>query len=128
MATAAQLIASGKAAVEAELSVIENDFESAKEAMLTKKAAIAQELQTYMQTHAAEVSTAQSLISRATADVAAVTGTVKALVPAATLAAKTPGSVWAKIKTFAGAIGYRGLVTIGLGVTLVHYLHLTRLL
>lgn len=121
--TAAELIALGKTAVEAELSRIETDFKSAEKAALTKGAVLAGELQVYLEKHAAEVQTATALVARAKAIAAPATITGTAAVntsPTATL--NVPVSIWSTVVGYVAANKGKTGVLAGIALVVVHYL------
>lgn len=109
------LISQGKAAVEAELSRIEKDLSEAKLLALQKSAAIAGDLQKYLETHAAEVATAQALIAKAT-------GTVQAASPVGPPVAHLASVPWyKKALTWIKTGGWKLGMIAGAGLVIVHY-------
>lgn len=121
--TAAQaLITAGKAAVEGELSRIEADLTAAKNAAIVDASTLANELAAYLAKHAAEVTTANTLIARANATAqpaAAVAGSPVPAAPAATLNT----SLWTKVKTWFKAQGWKGYALVALSLAVIHYMY-----
>jgi hypothetical protein len=116
------LISQGKAAVEAELSRIEGDLTIAKNKAITEAASLATELATYMNAHAAEVNNASALIARANVTTSGSTVPVST-VPAITLTKPvTVGNTIAAIKTWLSANGWKGYLVLGIGVLVLRYI------
>lgn len=110
---ATALIAQGKAAVEAELARIETDIANAVTRGKTEAATLAASLAVHLDSHAAEVSTANALLART----AAITGAAQ---PASGIPAKSLTA--SRVKAFLATHGWRGYVLLGAGVLVLHYL------
>lgn len=124
-AAAKVLIASGKAAVEQALSNIEADLETAKTKAVNEASTLATELAAYLQAHATEVSTAQSLIARTlnTTAAASPSSVLPPGAPAITLSKpRTIGNFIAGLKAWLTKNGWKGYVLLGLGVLVLHYM------
>lgn len=121
MTNIVSLITQGKSAVEAELARIEGDLSKAKNLAVADSAALAAGLQAYLDSHAAEVATAQALIAKATAIVTpAVESIVTNTVPAKTLnKASTEAS---KIKTWFTSLTWKQGAALGAVLVIAHYM------
>lgn len=125
-AAAQALVAAGKAAVEQALTDVEAKLAAAKAEAVQDAATLATQLATYLNAHAAEVSTAQTLITRANSTVTS-TGTTAPVsaVPAITLNKPfTVGNTIAAVKAWVSANGWKGYVVLGLGLLALRYMYM----
>jgi hypothetical protein len=115
-----QLIADGKAAVEAELTRIEGDISAAVTKGKAEAATLATALAVKLDAHTAEAAMTSDLLARATGTVQAPPAAGS---PAITLTAPTGlAKYWAAFKTWLSANGWKGYVILGLGVLVLHYM------
>jgi hypothetical protein len=120
VADATALIAKGKSAVEGAIGDISKAEQEAAAYIKNEKSKVVAALNGYLATHSAEVSAAQDLLAKAGATLQAGAASV---VPAATLAASTPGGFVSKLKVFAVNVGWKGWVLIAVCVGALKELH-----
>jgi hypothetical protein len=119
--TAAELIAAGKTAVEAELARIEGDIQAAKTKALAESSAVAAALQKHLDTHSAEVTIATALLERASSVVVPVVAEVIGnTVPIATLTMSV--GMFSKAGTWLNKQGWKGGALVGIVLVVGHYL------
>lgn len=126
---ASALIASGKAAVSAELSRIEADIVTAINKSKAEASTIATELAVHLDSHAAEVATAQALLAHA--------NLIQRIVPdsAATAAPAQPAkSLTTSTNIFAEGLawiksnGWKGWTVLVIGLLVVRYLFVSKII